>query len=156
MATHRRQIVVDLPVQFGYAAHLLARWFVLMAVVGCCSILAQYFAGAALDAKDLSLTLQTAVWSFVGAGVLLIPVLVWDAIKMSHRFVGPIMRMKVVIRGIGEGKYQTVKLRKGDYWHDLAHDLNQMQERLKEREHTSVAGEKKLEFHARELVACGE
>ena len=118
--------------------------------------MAQYAACAAADAKEIALTLQTAIWSFVGAAVLLVPVLVWDALKMSHRFVGPIIRMKKAIRDIGEGRYQEIKLRKGDYWHELASELNQMQVKLKERERASVAREHHAESCERELAACGE
>lgn len=156
MANHRRQVVVDWPIQYGFAFRLLGRWIVLIAIVGCCSTMAQYVACAAADAKEISLTLQTAVWSFVGAAVLLIPVLVWDAIKMSHRFVGPIIRMKRAIRAIGEGRYQEIKLRKGDYWHELASELNQMQAKLKERQRVSLARELHVESCPRELAACSE
>ncbi len=57
-----------------------------------------------------------------------------SAIFISHRIAGPIYRIKSVIRAIGEGKLDTrVYLRKTDELHDLADELNKMQEDLKSR-----------------------
>ncbi|MFH0839921.1 MAG: methyl-accepting chemotaxis protein [Candidatus Omnitrophota bacterium] len=56
------------------------------------------------------------------------------AIFISHRIAGPIYRIKSIIRGIGEGKFDTrIALRKNDELHDLADELNKMQENLKSR-----------------------
>lgn len=56
------------------------------------------------------------------------------AIFISHRIAGPIYRIKSIIRDIGEGKLDTrIALRKNDELHDLADELNKMQENLKSR-----------------------
>ena len=56
------------------------------------------------------------------------------AIFISHRIAGPIYRIKSIIRNIGEGKLDTrIYLRKTDELHDLADELNKMQEDLKSR-----------------------
>lgn len=156
MKTPRRQFVVNWTVQSGYAANVLVRWAALMAVVGCCTVLVQTFACAALNPMETSYTLRTSISSFVCISLILSPVLVWDSIKMSHRFVGPLVRMKNVIRGIAEGKYQTIKLRETDYWHDIADELNRMQEKLKERELLYGPSDQETSFREKELVACGD
>ena len=156
MVDKRHQFVVDWHVQYAYAANLLLRWFVLLAVVGSCTILVQYFACISAKSTETLLTVRTAVLSFIVTYALLIPVLIWDAIKMSHRFVGPIVKMKAVMRGIAEGKFQTIKLRKGDYWRDLADELNLLQEKLREREMMNWPSESKAGFHDEEIVACGD
>ncbi len=54
------------------------------------------------------------------------------AIYVSHRIAGPIYRMKFIIRDIGEGKLDTrIYLRKNDELHDLADEINKMQDNLK-------------------------
>ncbi|MBU4375943.1 MAG: methyl-accepting chemotaxis protein [Candidatus Omnitrophica bacterium] len=56
------------------------------------------------------------------------------AIFISHRIAGPIYRVKSIIRDIGEGKLdKRIHLRKNDELHDLADELNKMQENLKSR-----------------------
>jgi methyl-accepting chemotaxis protein len=56
------------------------------------------------------------------------------AILISHRIAGPIHRIKSVIRDIGDGKLDVpIYLRKNDELHDLAEELNKMQENLKAR-----------------------
>ncbi|MDD5680809.1 MAG: HAMP domain-containing protein, partial [Candidatus Omnitrophica bacterium] len=54
------------------------------------------------------------------------------AIFISHRIAGPIYRIKSVIREMGEGKLDVpVYLRKNDELHDLAEEINKLQESLK-------------------------
>jgi methyl-accepting chemotaxis protein len=56
------------------------------------------------------------------------------AIYISHRIAGPIHRIKSIIHDIGDGKIDTaIYLRKTDELHDLAEELNKMQENLKSR-----------------------
>lgn len=56
------------------------------------------------------------------------------AIYISHRIAGPIYRIKSIIHDIGEGKIDTpIYLRKTDELHDLAEELNKMQENLKSK-----------------------
>lgn len=56
------------------------------------------------------------------------------AIFVSHRIAGPIHRIKSIIRDIGDGKLDTrIYLRKTDELHDLAEELNKMQENLKSK-----------------------
>jgi len=56
------------------------------------------------------------------------------AIFISHRIAGPIYRIKSVIRAIGEGNLDApVYLRKNDELHDLAEEINKLQESLKAR-----------------------
>lgn len=54
----------------------------------------------------------------------------------SHRMAGPLHRIKREIREIAEGTRSLdhkIKLRKGDFFHDLADELNYMFEKLRER-----------------------
>jgi nitrogen fixation/metabolism regulation signal transduction histidine kinase len=54
-----------------------------------------------------------------------------DAIKLSHRFAGPIFSLRRAIRKVAEGEApRKLKFRQLDFWQDLAEDYNAMLLRL--------------------------
>lgn len=65
---------------------------------------------------------------------LLLPVLAWDAIKFSHRLVGPLVRFRRTMEDVAEGRpVQPIKLRQGDFLSELRDDFNTMLESLQRR-----------------------
>ncbi len=53
------------------------------------------------------------------------PIFLWDTIKLSNRFAGPVMRVHRAMRDLNEGKaVKEVKLRQGDFWQKLADEFN--------------------------------
>ncbi len=57
--------------------------------------------------------------------VVLAPAFLYDTVKLSHRFVGPVARIRTVMKAAAAGhEYQNVTLRPRDYWSGLADDVN--------------------------------
>ena len=53
------------------------------------------------------------------------PALVNETIKLSHRFVGPVLRVREEMRRLAAGEsVDPIALRKNDFWHSLATDFN--------------------------------
>jgi nitrogen fixation/metabolism regulation signal transduction histidine kinase len=76
--------------------------------------------------------LRVSVGAFILVSLCLLPIFVRDAIRFSHRFVGPIIRLQSEMRKVDEVKeLRTFKLRDKDFWQDLAGDYNDFVERLK-------------------------
>jgi hypothetical protein len=68
---------------------------------------------------------------FIIVAACLLPVFMRDTIMLSHRFVGPILRIRNTIRQASrEDNAPLVKLRPGDFWVDLADDLNGLLTRM--------------------------
>jgi hypothetical protein len=66
--------------------------------------------------------------------LVLVPVMAWDAIRFSHRLVGPMVRFRRTMQSVAQGEpVRPVKLREGDYLTDLRDDFNQMLEALQRR-----------------------
>jgi hypothetical protein len=66
--------------------------------------------------------------------LVLVPVMAWDAIRFTHRLVGPLVRFRRTMLSIAEGKpVRPIKLREGDYLTDLRDDFNLMLEGLQSR-----------------------
>lgn len=64
------------------------------------------------------------------AMILLLPVIIWDMLKTSHRVAGPIFKFKAELqRFIDTGKFQSVKLRDDDFLMDFQDTWNEAAER---------------------------
>ncbi len=64
----------------------------------------------------------------------LVPVLGWDAIRFTHRLVGPLARFRQTIQDVTQGQpVRPMKLRPGDHLTDLRDDVNRMLESLQRR-----------------------
>jgi hypothetical protein len=63
--------------------------------------------------------------------IILMPIMAWDAIRFSHRLVGPIVRFRKMMQQIADGEpVHPVKLREDDFLIDLRDDFNKMLEAL--------------------------
>jgi hypothetical protein len=61
----------------------------------------------------------------------LMPVLAWDAIRFSHRLVGPLGRFRSAFQSLAAGQpVRPIKLRDGDFLVDMRDDFNQMLDAL--------------------------
>ena len=61
----------------------------------------------------------------------LIPAFVWDTLKLTNRFAGPIMRLRGALADMREGKQvQPLHFRGSDFWQQMAGDFNAVAERV--------------------------
>ncbi|MEM6468952.1 MAG: hypothetical protein AAF802_05235 [Planctomycetota bacterium] len=55
----------------------------------------------------------------------LIPAFVWDTLKLSHRFAGPITRLRGALIDLKEGRaVAPLKFRESDFWQEIAGNFN--------------------------------
>lgn len=65
------------------------------------------------------------------ATLLLLPILVWDTVKFSHRIFGPIYRFRCVLQALAAGEpVPPVRLRQDDFLTEVRDDLNHLLETL--------------------------
>jgi hypothetical protein len=63
--------------------------------------------------------------------VLVVPILAWDAVRFSHRLIGPLYRFRKTMQTIANGEpVRPIKLREGDFMLDMRDDFNRMLEEL--------------------------
>jgi hypothetical protein len=66
--------------------------------------------------------------------LILVPIMAWDAIRFSHRLVGPVVRFRRAAQDIARGEpVRLLKLREGDYMTEFRDDFNAMLEALQRR-----------------------
>jgi hypothetical protein len=123
--TKRRKHFVDPAVQGALARRMAYHWFSFLVVSSALSIGLQ-----ALTDPFQPLTIHLAAFAqkhvcFLVVLVCMTPIYLWDAVKLSNRFVGPIMRLRRALRDLNNGKpVRQLKFRPGDFWSGLADDFN--------------------------------
>jgi hypothetical protein len=77
------------------------------------------------------------------ASLLLLPIIAFDSVRLSNRFVGPVLRIRRTLRALAQGEHvEPIRLRDNDFWQDLADEVNAVSERVQRVEATE---EKKFE-----------
>ncbi|MBI3009169.1 MAG: HAMP domain-containing protein [Candidatus Omnitrophica bacterium] len=67
--------------------------------------------------------------------LILLPLVIVLGIFMSHKIIGPIMRMEKLLEEVGDGNFNiNIKLRRGDELISLANAMNRMVDKLKSKQ----------------------
>jgi nitrogen fixation/metabolism regulation signal transduction histidine kinase len=145
----RKKQFIDSHVQGALTRRIIFHWLVFMLVTSVVAFVLQVLAD---PFRGLTSHLQDLWWAqgpFLLVMLFLLPVFVMDAIKLSHRFAGPIFSLRRTIRGVADGETpRKVKFREGDFWQDLAEDYNAMLAKLgalQDEESETVDFEKPVE-----------
>jgi hypothetical protein len=65
------------------------------------------------------------------ASFLLLPLVIVDIVRLSNRFVGPLLRLRRSLRAVGRGEHvEPIEFRNDDFWQDLADEFNVMLARV--------------------------
>lgn len=127
----RNKKFVDPKVQGALVRRLVLHWTAFFAVAGLVAFGLQVLAN---PFRPLEEHLHELWWThgpFLLVMFFLLPVFILDTIKLSHRFAGPIYRLRNSVRSLASGeKFQPLKFRDMDFWQGLAEDFNTMVERL--------------------------
>jgi len=132
---NRKKSYVDPQVQGALVRRLVIHWVSYVSVAAAVAFCLQVLSNPHLPLGE---QVQQAWWShglFLLVLVFLLPVFVLDSIKLSHRFVGPIYRLRETIRNIAQGDSPPrLKFRDFDFWQGMAQDFNLMVDRLSGRD----------------------
>jgi nitrogen fixation/metabolism regulation signal transduction histidine kinase len=127
----RKKTFVDPMVQGALVRRLVLHWVAFIAVASVVAFALQVLTN---PFQPIERHLQEMWWThgpFLLVMFFMLPVFIVDTIKLSHRFAGPIYRLRNVIKGMAEGEpFKPVKFREMDFWQDLADDFNTMIERV--------------------------
>ena len=65
--------------------------------------------------------------------VVLIPAFVWDTLKITNRFAGPVLRLRAALADAAKGRdVQPLHFRNNDFWQEIAEDFNGLVNRQKQ------------------------
>jgi sensor histidine kinase YesM len=124
----RSRLLVEPSVQISLVRHVVFYWLCTVMTLELLNLSRQIAIGperasfwAYLFNEDL---LQALIRLGIGS-LLVLPLVIWDMLKLSNRFAGPIYRMRRTLRSVAaSGNVENVRLRDGDFWADFAEELN--------------------------------
>ena len=131
----RRRYLVDRSTQWAIVRQSLLHWFYhsLLTVLFLLTLTVLFGGGVRPWGETWQALCPLAISVFVSM-LLLLPMFIRDSFKLSNRFAGPIYRIRTTLHDVNEGKpYRHIELRQGDFWQDLAQELNAAVETLAKR-----------------------
>jgi hypothetical protein len=122
----RKRVLVDGSVQWSLVRQSLVHWCYHCLYTVLLLMLLQVLVGGIFKTwHEHWQTMWPLVASVLVSLVVLLPKFIYDSLVLSHRFAGPILRMRSVLRSIAAGQpYKPVKFREGDFWAGMADELN--------------------------------
>ena len=128
----RQRLYIDPIVQGLLIRRVLLHWLCFATTVLLTLTLIEFWAGnASLNPLEhLQSVVSRHLFFFIVLAAML-PVFVMDMVRVSHRFSGPLSRLRQSLRTVANGgNFQPIRLREKDFLQDLTDDYNQMMERL--------------------------
>lgn len=130
----RKRLFVDSKVQGSLVRQLIIHWAL------ACFLIFLYMFTLEAFSNGFSATFQSnliALWQEYGllALVLLVisPVFIYDSVKLSNRFVGPMISFRAAQHKLANGEDPgEVNFRQDDFWKELTNDFNCIAAELKQ------------------------
>ena len=124
----RSRLFIDPPIQ----GMLLLRVAIYWAVCVLTQVLVILFVsiGAAMSEAPNAFTvpalqLRWLLQLVVFASALVLPVILFDVLRLSHRWVGPVFRLRTSLQALSRGEsVAPISFRAGDFWQEMAGDFN--------------------------------
>lgn len=131
----RKKFYVDKKVQGALVRRAASYWVTSIGVVGMLTALAWLFVGPGTGAFVVSSEmLRLGFWALsigVLVAALLTPIVVFDFVRLSHRFTGPMVRLRDSMERSAAGEsIDPIRFRDGDFWQEIATGFNGMQSRI--------------------------
>ncbi len=131
----RKKLFVDRKVQGTLLLRVVLYWIYCLAavilLVACWAVITEK------PASSTELFQRLAVHYAPGilASFLLLPIVLWDFLRVSNRFAGPMVRVRWTLQKIAEGEdVQPLSFREGDFWHEFSEDFNAAMLKQRERQ----------------------
>ncbi len=128
MTLRRVQKFVDHEVQASLAWRIAGHWIMFLLACGVGTIIWTRLVEA--PTESWSHVIRHWISHFVPFAVIafcLLPLFLRDAIRLSNRFAGPIIRVRRTLGELADGKEpMPVNFRKGDFWLSLQNELNRV------------------------------
>jgi len=134
MSLHkRRQFFIDRPIQSALLVRATLYWTVSLLV----QLLLVFFFSIISSSPDSFYANSDHLWRHIQLAVvaagLVLPMILLDIVKLSHRWVGPVFRLRTSLHALSRGEMVApIRFREGDFWQELAGDFNVIATELNE------------------------
>lgn len=129
----RRQVITDPTVQGELLFRALIYWFLCLTTVLMLAAGWTMWTQPPAELTVVALRSLDRAAPVIAGAVLLLPLLLFDVLRISNKFVTPVHKARFVLEQLANGSsQQRVLLRKEDFWQDLAHSTNVLAEELEQ------------------------
>ncbi len=123
----RRRLFVDRAIQGALVIRVLMYWVLCVSIIGLGIYCVNKTANRTIDNQAVINQTLVQFGPALIAAVLMLPVIIYDTIRISNRFAGPVLRLRRAWRNLAQGELgDPVKFREKDFWQDLADEYNQV------------------------------
>lgn len=127
----RRKIWIDRMVQGGLVGRIILYWLSVVAYFAIGHIVFQWIDQPDWTTEEHFQAMVQAFGFWLPGLMLLVPLIIFDIIKLSHRFAGPIFRLRNHLSRVCSGEEKgKLWFREGDYWWDLVEPVNSLITRM--------------------------
>ena len=138
MSRHKRKrLLVDPAVQGALVLRVTRYWIASLLALITMQVAFEMALAAAYPFENgpAVMDVLTGMWVFMLRGlivtVFLLPALIWDLLRFSHRFAGPISRLKHAMNDLADGKpVEPIHFRKDDFWYEFAEAFNRISDKV--------------------------
>ncbi|TWT80989.1 hypothetical protein CA13_24360 [Planctomycetes bacterium CA13] len=129
--TRRNRKLVDREVQGGLLRKITLHWIVFFV----CNAIALTIWIRLFEQPDANWETtfgdtMRRFFPFFIVTLALIPAFVWDTIKLTNRFAGPILRLRGALASVSQGReVAPLSFRNNDFWQQMARDFNSVVDR---------------------------
>lgn len=121
----RRKIFVDPNVQGALVMRVILYWVACLTTITLMLLCWRILTGPA----RFFYTHFDELWFNFGpalvASFVLLPLVIIDIVRLSNRFVGPLVRLRRSMRALARGEaVEPIQFRQGDFWQDFADEFN--------------------------------
>lgn len=128
----RKRIVIDPTVQWTLARRIVFHWMVFFLLLFSINV------GLHVLLETSGQPLLSVLWDAVVAQaplvcvmLLILPVFTRDTLHLSHRFTGPMYRLRVSLATLADGlPMGPIKFRTDDFWQEVAEKFNCVRDRV--------------------------
>jgi hypothetical protein len=128
----RRSFLVDYKVQSALGLRVATHWLTFLVVTLCVTICLRLVTN--IDQASLLQQITRALRDQAISVVVLLALMPWfvhDALGLSNRFAGPMVRLRAALRQLRtDDEPGPIKFRSGDFWIDVADDFNALRDRV--------------------------
>lgn len=139
----RKRLFVDSEVQGSLVRQLVTHWALACALVFLYLFALEAFSnGLALSFSE-NLASMGEQFGILGLVVTVVsPVFIYDSIKLSNRFVGPMISFRRSLNRLASGdQVDELHFRQHDFWRELTTDFNRISAELKELRNQTNRGD---------------
>jgi hypothetical protein len=121
----RSYFFVDREVQGALMLRTAVYWLFCLISISLMLICWAAYSGPPRRFIDLVTELYFRFGPAMAASLILLPIVLTDVLRMSNRFVGPVVRLRAALRELAENRpAQPLNFRDDDFWRDMATDFN--------------------------------